>query len=241
MSCFLQDHLRWQDQTQYWRKNLLPISCEIFCILIGSYFDRVVCTSRPQPNTEEKSLQYLLYYFCILITCFFRTIRTSRPQYNMEEKTCNISVFLMSCFFTGSFAPAGPNTIWKKRITKDNTETKAYEALMADEAHSIVPIFYREVEYNGDCILSLFDGFLPKLFVFLWVIKDSSTNIKRLPWSRWACWKSVALNSNNPSDYLVGFYQRMLVRSVSSCLPPPAKILLPISSERLLNNIDLFF
>jgi 1D-myo-inositol-triphosphate 3-kinase len=56
-------------------------------------------------------------------------------------------------FFIGSFAPAGPNTIWKKRITKDNTETKAYEALMEDEAQDIVPFFYREVEYNGDCIL----------------------------------------------------------------------------------------
>ncbi|CAG2203457.1 ITPK [Mytilus edulis] len=57
----------------------------------------------------------------------------------------------------GSFAPAGPNTIWKKRITKDNTETKAYEALMADEAHSIVPIFYREVEYNGDFFIEMED------------------------------------------------------------------------------------
>ncbi|XP_063411080.1 inositol-trisphosphate 3-kinase homolog isoform X1 [Mytilus trossulus] len=57
----------------------------------------------------------------------------------------------------GSFAPAGPNTIWKKRITKDNTETKAYEALMADEAHSIIPIFYREVEYNGDFFIEMED------------------------------------------------------------------------------------
>ena len=54
---------------------------------------------------------------------------------------------------SGGFAPAGPNTIWKKRYTKDNNETQAYEALMEDTASSIVPMFYREVEYNSECIL----------------------------------------------------------------------------------------
>jgi len=54
----------------------------------------------------------------------------------------------------GGFAPAGPNTIWKKRYMKDNNETEAYESLMEDTAHSIVPVFYREVEYNSECILS---------------------------------------------------------------------------------------
>lgn len=57
----------------------------------------------------------------------------------------------------GSFAPAGPNTIWKKRMTKDNTETKAYEALMEDEACTIVPYFYREVECNGDFFIEIED------------------------------------------------------------------------------------
>ena len=55
---------------------------------------------------------------------------------------------------SGGFAPAGPNTIWKKRYMKDNNETEAYESLMEDTAHSIVPVFYREVEYNSECILS---------------------------------------------------------------------------------------
>lgn len=54
----------------------------------------------------------------------------------------------------GSFAPAGPDTIWKKRLTKDNSEVKAYQALMNDSAKDVVPTFYREVEFNGDCILS---------------------------------------------------------------------------------------
>lgn len=53
----------------------------------------------------------------------------------------------------GSFAPAGPHTIWKKRLNKENTETVAYQMLMKDSVHDIVPTFYREVEYNGDCIL----------------------------------------------------------------------------------------
>lgn len=53
----------------------------------------------------------------------------------------------------GSFAPAGPHTIWKKRMQKENNETKAYQALMQDIVADVVPKFYREVEYNGDCIL----------------------------------------------------------------------------------------
>ncbi|KAK3082774.1 hypothetical protein FSP39_005074 [Pinctada imbricata] len=57
----------------------------------------------------------------------------------------------------GSFAPAGPNTIWKRRITKDNTETMAYESLMEDEAHDIVPMFFREVEYNSEYFIEIED------------------------------------------------------------------------------------
>jgi hypothetical protein len=37
--------------------------------------------------------------------------------------------------------------------SKDNTETKAYEMLMKDSARDMVPEFFREVEYNGECIL----------------------------------------------------------------------------------------
>lgn len=46
---------------------------------------------------------------------------------------------------------------------KDNNETEAYEALMEDSAHDIVPMFYREVEYNSECIL----WNVMLLFVFL--------------------------------------------------------------------------
>ena len=56
-------------------------------------------------------------------------------------------------FFVGSFAPAGPNTIWKKRLTKDNNETVAYLKLMDDVTCDIVPKFYREVDYNNESIL----------------------------------------------------------------------------------------
>lgn len=57
----------------------------------------------------------------------------------------------------GGFAPAGPNTIWKKRYTKDNNETQAYEALMEDSARDIVPMFYREVEYNLEFFIEIED------------------------------------------------------------------------------------
>ncbi|KAL4217034.1 hypothetical protein ACF0H5_023490 [Mactra antiquata] len=57
----------------------------------------------------------------------------------------------------GGFAPAGPNTIWKKRYTKDNNETQAYESLMEDTAQDIVPMYYREVEYNSEYFIEIED------------------------------------------------------------------------------------
>ncbi|KAL3854334.1 hypothetical protein ACJMK2_013608 [Sinanodonta woodiana] len=57
----------------------------------------------------------------------------------------------------GAFAPAGPLTIWKKQGNKDNNETKAYESLMKDVARNIVPIFHREVEYNGEYFIEMED------------------------------------------------------------------------------------
>ncbi|XP_074648301.1 inositol-trisphosphate 3-kinase homolog isoform X2 [Tubulanus polymorphus] len=57
----------------------------------------------------------------------------------------------------GSFAPAGPRTIWKKRLVKDNTETKVYQALMDDVSADVVPAFFREVEFNGDYFIELED------------------------------------------------------------------------------------
>ena len=38
-------------------------------------------------------------------------------------------------------------------MTKENNETVAYQSLMNDNVKDLVPQFYREVEYNGDCIL----------------------------------------------------------------------------------------
>ena len=62
--------------------------------------------------------------------------------------------FYLYFFFTGAFAPAGPKTIWKKRIAKENYETLAYQALSDyPKCRDIMPIFYREVELNGECIL----------------------------------------------------------------------------------------
>ncbi|XP_076445157.1 inositol-trisphosphate 3-kinase homolog [Babylonia areolata] len=57
----------------------------------------------------------------------------------------------------GSFAPAGPNTIWKKRMEKENNETKAYQALMEEPLKDMVPTFHREVEYNGEYFIEMDD------------------------------------------------------------------------------------
>ena len=57
-------------------------------------------------------------------------------------------------FYQGAFAPAGPKTIWKKRIVKENYETLAYQALSDyPNCRDIMPRFYREVEFNSECIL----------------------------------------------------------------------------------------
>lgn len=56
-----------------------------------------------------------------------------------------------------SFAFAGPGTIWKKRST-DDTEVRAYEALMNDTLMSeMVPKFFRDVKYKGDNFIEMED------------------------------------------------------------------------------------
>ena len=52
----------------------------------------------------------------------------------------------------GCLAPAGPGTIWKKRSGETN-ESTAYQDLMKDVAKDIVPTYYKEVMYEGECIL----------------------------------------------------------------------------------------
>lgn len=55
-----------------------------------------------------------------------------------------------------SFAFAGPGTIWKKRST-DDTEVRAYEALMNDSMNEMVPKFFRDVKYKGDHFIEMED------------------------------------------------------------------------------------
>merc|ERR1712004_44991 len=57
----------------------------------------------------------------------------------------------------GAFAPAGPHTIWKRRLTKENYETVAYQSLMSDTMREFVPRFYREVEYNEELFIEMED------------------------------------------------------------------------------------
>lgn len=61
----------------------------------------------------------------------------------------NLMILLL---ISGSFAPAGPGTIWKKS-SQDRIEIEAYKKLMKDPLASMVPHFYKDVEYNGECIL----------------------------------------------------------------------------------------
>lgn len=56
----------------------------------------------------------------------------------------------------GSFAPAGPGTIWKK-CARDRVEIVAYEKLMTDVLSPMVPRFYKDVEYNGEYFIEMQD------------------------------------------------------------------------------------
>ncbi|GFT70013.1 inositol-trisphosphate 3-kinase homolog [Nephila pilipes] len=56
----------------------------------------------------------------------------------------------------GSFAPAGPGTIWKKS-SPDRVEIVAYEKLMKDTLASMVPHFYKDVQYNGEYFIEMQD------------------------------------------------------------------------------------
>lgn len=55
-----------------------------------------------------------------------------------------------------SFALAGPGTIWKRR-SNDETEVRAYKALMNDTMCDMVPKFYRDVLYKGENFIELQD------------------------------------------------------------------------------------
>lgn len=62
----------------------------------------------------------------------------------------------------GSLAPAGPGTVWKRRAPGDhphhNPESDAYEALTAcPHMSSVIPRFYRELEYGGEHFIELQD------------------------------------------------------------------------------------
>ncbi|XP_055938778.1 inositol-trisphosphate 3-kinase homolog isoform X2 [Argiope bruennichi] len=56
----------------------------------------------------------------------------------------------------GSFAPAGPGTIWKKS-SPDRVEIEAYQKLMKDTLASMVPHFYKDVQYNGEYFIEMQD------------------------------------------------------------------------------------
>ncbi|XP_014231701.1 inositol-trisphosphate 3-kinase homolog isoform X2 [Trichogramma pretiosum] len=59
----------------------------------------------------------------------------------------------------GGFAPAGPGTVWKRRVdVNDDTERKVYEALKNDPAlKDCIPRFQGEVEFGGHIFLELQD------------------------------------------------------------------------------------
>lgn len=57
----------------------------------------------------------------------------------------------------GSFAPAGPNTIWKKQLSREMSESKIYKSLLYESLSGVTPRLYREVEYNGNTFIEIED------------------------------------------------------------------------------------
>lgn len=58
----------------------------------------------------------------------------------------------------GSFALAGPGTIWKKRCSESDCEVQAYQGIVQDpQVCSLVPKFYRSVEYQGEYFIEMQD------------------------------------------------------------------------------------
>lgn len=51
--------------------------------------------------------------------------------------------------------PATDQTLWKQRSGTDCNEARAYEKLMNDVCSPLVPKFYKEIEYKGECTLFL--------------------------------------------------------------------------------------
>ncbi|XP_069108021.1 inositol-trisphosphate 3-kinase homolog [Argopecten irradians] len=105
-----------------------------------------------RPTSEGQNLNYTTLTHLLAMTALDLTAPASDALLKNRK-----NAWIQLAGHPGSFAPAGPNTIWKRRITKDNTETKAYEALMEDIAHDIVPIYYREVEYNSEFFIEMED------------------------------------------------------------------------------------
>ena len=102
------------------------------------------------------SFEHLFWYSFTVLIVLHGTVTSGvlNQDKKKKKKTRTRRLSLTSGkYITGSFAPAGPNTIWKKRMEKENYETKTYQALMGEALKDVVPKFYREVEYNGECIL----------------------------------------------------------------------------------------
>ena len=84
-----------------------------------------------------------------------KSLELSAPASDVILKT-RTSNWVQLSGHEDSFALAGPGTIWKRRST-DDTEVRAYEALMQDSMSEMVPKFFRDVKYKGDNFIEMED------------------------------------------------------------------------------------
>ncbi|KAI8761180.1 inositol-trisphosphate 3-kinase B [Biomphalaria glabrata] len=106
-------------------------------------------------SMSRDMLTYILLHFLSLP--LQAALDLSVPASNLLVKNRK-NAWIQLAGHPGSFAPAGPKTIWKKRLVKENYETLAYQALCEyQQSKNIMPTFHREVEFNGEYFIEIED------------------------------------------------------------------------------------
>nr|KAG5688145.1 hypothetical protein BaRGS_028438 [Batillaria attramentaria] len=126
--------------------------------LLSAGFRTVVKTTRRMLGGKESVPGMEIMYRCYMAICsaLKTALDLTAPASDALLKNRK-NAWIQVAGHPGSFAPAGPNTIWKKRMEKENYETKTYQALMDEPLRDMVPTFHREVEYNGEYFIEMED------------------------------------------------------------------------------------
>lgn len=108
------------------------------------------------PSIEVScSIFNINFFICCLLQ---NALDLTAPASDVLLKSRNNHWFQLSGH-PDSLAPAGPGTVWKKRVGgPEDTERFVYEKLSADpHVRDIIPKYFREVDYQGEKFIELQD------------------------------------------------------------------------------------